>query len=81
MLVFSAVEARAQDAPTPGLLGDLGGLRPQLATAGIDLQMGYVLEGAYNPSGVKDEATEAGQISFGATFDLQKLWNIPNTKL
>ncbi|WP_210165334.1 carbohydrate porin, partial [Beijerinckia mobilis] len=61
------------------LFGDMGGLRTQLHDMGIDFQIGYVSESVTNWTGGKDQyVVNAGQATFGTTFDLQRLLGDPN---
>jgi len=66
----------------PWLLGDWGGNRTRLFEMGVDLQVGFVGEFAYNAvGGSKTLGGFTGQAAFGVTFDLEKLINVPNTKM
>lgn len=77
-----AGEAGAAEKGGPGLTGDWSGLRPQLAQDGIVFDLNLVFEGAYNPAGgERSRAQQAGQLSLGATGDLDKLLGIPDAKL
>lgn len=59
--------------PTEHLLGDWGGIRPELESRGIYLQLGAVAEFAGNTGGVQQGATSANQIAFSADVDWQRL--------
>src|SRR6476469_326939 len=60
--------------PNQGVLGDWGGLRTRLYQRGIDFQLGYTAELAYNARGGDEHLLRhADQFNIGATFDLQKL--------
>jgi porin len=60
--------------PNQGVLGDWGGLRTRLYHRGIDFQLGYTAELAYNARGGDEHlGRHADQFNVGATFDLQKL--------
>jgi len=65
----------AKPAPPPAsLTGEWGGVRTSLRDAGVDITANYVTEAAYNVSGGdRSIVTDAGQLTFGATLDLQKL--------
>lgn len=66
----------------PWLLGDWGGNRTRLFEMGVDLQLGFVGEYAYNAiGGSRTLGGFTGQAQFGATFDLEKLLTLPKTKL
>jgi porin len=87
-VVLASIGAHAEtpDAPAapsePWLLGSWGGARTRLFDRGVDLQLGFVGEAAYNAAGgVKSLGSFTGQSLFGATFDLEKLITLPNTKL
>lgn len=59
----------------PYLLGDLG--RTRLKDAGVDLSLSAYDEAVTNVSGgVKNGAAQAGQVAFGARFDMAKLAGI-----
>ncbi len=55
------------------LLGDWGGIRPQLESRGIYLQFGAIAEFAGNTGGVQQGATSANQIAISADIDWQRL--------
>ncbi len=59
--------------PAEHLLGDWGGLRPNLESRGIYLQLGAITEFAGNSGGNQQGATAANQIAFSADIDWQKL--------
>ena len=59
--------------PTEHLLGDWGGIRPELESRGIYLQLGAVSEFAGNTGGVQQGATAANQIAFSADINWQRL--------
>ncbi len=64
------------------LLGDWGGSRTRLYEQGVDLQLGLVGEFGYNAAGGSQSiGSFTGQAAFGITFDLDKLINLPNTKM
>lgn len=66
----------------PWLLGNWGGERTRLYERGVDLQLGVVGEFAFNPAGgTQTLGSFTGQAQFGATFDLEKIFSLPNTKL
>jgi porin len=75
--------APAPKAPSePWLLGNWGGARTRLYEMGVDLQLGFVGEFAFNPvGGTQTLGSFTGQAQFGATFDLEKLISVPKTKL
>ena len=75
-LACFSVNAYASEAsPSQGLLGDWGGLRRRLYQNGIDFQLGYTPELAYNAQGGDRKlARNADQLNLGATFDLDRLW-------
>lgn len=55
------------------LLGDWDGIRPELESRGIYLQLGAITEFAGNTGGVQQGATSANQIAFSADIDWQRL--------
>ena len=68
--------------PNQGLLGDWGGTRTQLYQSGIDFQLSYFAEPAYNLQGGTEKLLRsADQIVAGATLDLDKLWGWPKATL
>jgi porin len=74
--------AFAQDAGAGKLTGNWGGLRTDLQQAGVDFQFGYTSELAYNPAGgTKDQLSYTDQLSFGATFDLDRLLGVHDAKI
>lgn len=75
MLATQAAHA-ADASTTPHLFGDWNGERPRLEAKGITFDLGYDSQVAHNFSGGTDELTRyADQWRFGATLDLDKLWN------
>lgn len=74
----AAVTAR----PSPWLLGDWNGLRTRLRDRGVDFQFGYVNEVAYNATGgVENGVAYADQYTAGMTLDLERLIDLPASKL
>jgi porin len=73
--VCAASGCYADDAsPNQGLTGDWGGLRTRLYQQGVDFQLGYVNEVAYNAKGGDEKLTRyADQIAVGSTLDMDKL--------
>ncbi|CAN5905433.1 carbohydrate porin OprB [soil metagenome] len=64
----------------PWLLGDWGGLRTRLYQQGVDFQLGYTTESAYNViGGTKSLVDYTHQVAVGATMDLEKLIGLPST--
>ncbi|HUN39162.1 MAG TPA: carbohydrate porin [Acetobacteraceae bacterium] len=55
------------------MLGDWGGLRPELESRGIYLQFSAVAEFAGNTRGAQQGATSANQIAVSADIDWQEL--------
>lgn len=86
MLLLASVAgsgaALADDAGKGKLTGDWGGIRTDLANAGVAFQFGYTSELAYNPTGgTKDQLSYDDQLSFGATFDLDRLLGVHDAKI
>jgi len=60
--------------PQPWLTGTWGGYRTDLFDKGIDLQLVYVTESAYNAGGgIRQLVDYADQIAFGTTLDLKRI--------
>src|SRR5258708_5654491 len=65
----------------PWLLGDWGGERTHLQQKGLDFQIGYVSETAYNAGGGSGQGTRyTDQWAFGATLDLQRLVGVHDAR-
>ncbi|MBE1529133.1 porin [Sphingopyxis sp. OAS728] len=81
LLMASSVTAAAQAqesadeaTPAPTMAGDVLGLRPRLADAGIELTGHYVAETAWNFSGgQRQDVTETGEFGIGLQFDMQRI--------
>lgn len=82
LLIIASVitaPARAQEggdegSPPPAMAGDLLGLRPRLADAGISLSGHYVAEVAGNfRGGARRDVTEAGEFGIGLEFDMERI--------
>ena len=70
-----------EGSPNQGLLGDWGGLRTRLYQQGVDFQLGYTTEAAYNlDGGDKHLLRNADQFTVGTTLDLDKLLGVPKAK-
>lgn len=66
--------ADTQNRPAPGLLGNLGGVRPYLRKRGVELTLRYASESAYNPvGGSRHLYRETGQLDIGMTADMATL--------
>ncbi len=78
-----AAVAVADDAsPNQGMLGDWGGMRTRLYRDGIDFQLSYFAEPAYNARGGSTHLLRsADQFVAGTTLDLDKLWGWSHAKL
>ena len=73
--------ARAEES-ADGLLGDWGGFRTLLIDHGIDLDLSYINEVASNlRGGANQETQDAEQIYFGGSFDLERIFAVPDAKL
>jgi porin len=75
-LALAGVDTYAAEevSPNQGVLGDWGGLRTQLYQKGVDFQLGFTTEAAYNTQGGDSKLLRnADQFNLGATFDLNKL--------
>jgi porin len=70
-----------ESSPSQGLLGDPGGVRTRLYQKGIDLQMKYTAEAAYNAQGGDDHLLRnADEFDIGTTLDLEKLLGWPRAR-
>ena len=68
--------------PNQGLLGDWGGERTRLYQRGIDFQLGYTAELAYNAEGGDGHLLRhADQFNIGTTLDLEKLLGWSGSKV
>src|SRR5258708_10084816 len=74
-LAITSVYTFADDvSPNQGVLGDWGGLRTRLYQQGVDFQLGYTTEPAYNTQGGdRHLLRNADQFNLGTTLDLDKL--------
>jgi porin len=79
VLLAMSAGARADDTGSDTyLLGDWGGLRPRLHERGLDLQLTYFSEPAYNAAGGDGHLLRyADQWTGDATLDLDKLFGWP----
>jgi porin len=72
--VQRAAEAQATDPGSEHLFGDWRGLRPKLGDHGIDLQLDYTTETAWNVSGGRRHGADyAHQIGLAVDVDWEKL--------
>ncbi len=81
-LAFASVDTFADEvSPNQGLLGDWGGLRTRLYQQGVDFQLGYTTELAYNAQGGdSDLLRNADQLNLGTTLDLEKMLGWSNAR-
>jgi porin len=84
-LLLACNNARAETPVSPlepWLLGNWGGLRTRLFEKGIDFQIVYASEVAYNAAGgAKSLVDYADQVAVGSTLDLERLIGLPGTIL
>src|SRR5690349_666437 len=74
--------AIADDAGNRRLTGNWDGFRTVLEQSGVDLELGYTSELAYNAAGGTNALLRyADQWTFGAGFDLDRLLDIPDAKI
>ena len=67
-----------ESSPSEGVTGDWGGARTRLYQRGVDLQLSYFVEPAYNVTGGTDHLLRStGQITMGTTLNLERLWHWP----
>jgi len=67
-----------ESSPSEGLTGDWGGARTRLYQRGVDLQLSYFAEPAYNVTGGSHRLLRsADQFVMGATADLERLFHWP----
>ncbi|MDO6414184.1 carbohydrate porin [Sphingomonas sp. BIUV-7] len=72
-----AADTQEHASAPPTLTGEWGGLRTRIRDAGVDLNASYVSELATNISGgARKDATETGQLAFGAAIDTEKLFGL-----
>lgn len=70
-----------EGSPNQGVLGDWGGSRTRPYQDGVDFQLRYFAEPAYNAQGGTTHLLRsADQFTAGATFDLDRLWGWPEAK-
>ncbi len=83
VVACAAAGAAADDvSPNQGMLGDWGGARTRLYREGIDFQLSYFAEPAYNARGGSAHLLRsADQFVAGTTLDLDKLWGWPKARL
>jgi porin len=78
--LLAGTTARADPLPThpePWLTGDWGGFRTRLFEKGLDLQIVYVSELAYNAGGGTRQLVDyADQVAVGATLDLERMFGL-----
>ncbi|HEY2068675.1 MAG TPA: carbohydrate porin [Rhizomicrobium sp.] len=73
-LMVSGSAFAADDSFQPGITGDWDGTRTQLQDEGWEFQAKGIFEGAWNPSGGKQQsAAGAGELDFAVLGDLGKL--------
>jgi porin len=79
-LLAGSAHADQITAPSvPWFLGDWGGARTRLFQQGIDFQFGYANEfGTNTQGGVKRWAGYSDQVQAGATFNLERLFGVPD---
>jgi porin len=82
ILAFAAANVSADDvSPNQGVTGDWGGLRTKLYQDGVDFQLGFVTEAAYNVTGGDSNLLRnANQFAFGVTLDTDKLVGLKGGK-
>lgn len=80
VLASGPVRAEAPWAPAQSwLLGDWGGVRSKLLQDGVDFQLGYVNELAFNAAGGTSQRVEyADQVQVGTTLNLERLAGFTN---
>src|SRR5262245_44738981 len=77
----SAASFADEVSPNQGLTGDWGGLRTRLYQDGVDFQLGFVTEVAYNATGGDTNLVRnADQLTFGLTLDMYKLVGLKGGK-
>ena len=82
MLALASAGTCAEDiSPNQGVTGDWGGLRTSLYQKGVDFQLGFVTEAAYNVTGGDSNLLRnADQFAFGVTLDTEKLAGLKGGK-
>ncbi|MGA2553084.1 MAG: carbohydrate porin [Burkholderiaceae bacterium] len=81
-LVLSSAAYGDGASPNQGLLGEGGGLRTTLYEEGIDFQLGFTTEAAYNTQGGdRHLLSNADQFNLGSTLDLGRIWGWADSKI
>jgi porin len=81
-IIVSSGTAIADDAPKPHLTGDWGGVRSDLEKSGVDFELNYTSEIAYNATGGSKNAVRyTDQWAFSGSFDLERLLNIHDAEV
>lgn len=81
-LSFDVARAESPATHGPWLTGDWGGVRTRLIDRGVDLQFSATSEIAYNPAGgARPGIAYAGQATFGATFNLDRLIGLHDAQI
>jgi porin len=81
-MLLAAADARATEPVVkrpaePWLTGTWGGYRTDLFNKGVDLQLVYVTESAYNAAGgVRQLVDYTDQVAFGTTLDLERIFGL-----
>jgi porin len=79
-MLFLGDATRAEPAathPEPWLTGTWGGYRTDLFDKGVDLQVVYVTESAYNAAGgIRQLVDYTDQVAFGTTLDLERIFGL-----
>ena len=81
-VIVSNGTAFADDAGSKHLTGDWGGFRTDLEQSGVDLELNYTSEIAYNAAGGSKHAVRyTDQWAFSSSFDLERLLDIHDAEV
>src|SRR5262245_28235864 len=81
-VIVSSGTAIADDTGKPHLTGDWGGVRTDLEQSGVDFELNYTSEIAYNATGgAKDAVRYTDQWALSGSFDLERLRNIHDAEV
>jgi len=81
MVIASSGNAIADDAKKQRLTGNWGGFRTDLEQSGVDLELNYTTETAYNAAGGSSHHTRyTDQWAFSGDFNLDRLLGFPDAE-
>src|SRR5215467_5283243 len=81
-IIVSSGTALADDVGSKHLTGDWGGFRTDLEQSGVDFELNYTTETAYNAAGgTKHAVRYTDQWAFSGSFDLDRLLGIHDAEV